>query len=386
MTKKSVLDLIRQGEGKTIEFKERLPQPKDLARELCAFANTNDGYIIIGVNDNGELKGYIWEKRDDEYIVNVGSNNCNPHIIPLVYKVKIDNKEVAVLEVLRGESRPYKANNIVYVREGSVSRPADREKEVRLLQNGGYLQFDALSVKGALIEDLAREKIDRYLTKRAPAIAKSSVGKKREVLCNLYYLSRKNGKIVPTNAGLLSFSDFPQKFIAQARIKCFYINGIKRTDYIVDHKLIEGDIVTQINRTVDFLKFSTKVARITKGERKDKPQYDQDALKEAVANAVAHRDYFITGREILIFVYDNRVEIESPGGLAGDLRIADLGKKRYARNPVLAQFLYEMGEVEGAGRGIARIIELQFALGAKRPRFSADRDTFTITLYPSFVV
>lgn len=127
------------------------------------------------------------------------------------------------------------------------------------------------------------------------------------------------------------------------------------------------------------------MARVTEGTRKDVPQYDLDALKEAVANAVAHRDYFITGREILVFVYDDRIEIESPGGLGGDLRISDLGKKRYARNPLLAQFLYEMGEVEGAGRGIARIIEAQISLGAKKPRFIVDSDTFTTVLYPSFV-
>ena len=386
MTKDFVLDLIRQGEGQTIEFKEKFPKSKDLAREFCAFANTNDGYILLGVKDNQTLVGINWSPEDDVKIINIGSNSCQPHIIPLVDKVMINDKQIVILTIPEGASKPYKANYVIYGRYASVSRPADRETEMRLLQNGGQIRFDSLPVKKALVDDLDIKKIDQYLSKRAPSIAAAKFEDKVEVLRKLGYITNGIGKLVPTNAGLLCFSDSPQKFLPQAVIKCAFFKGKSKTDYIIDRRRLKEDILTQLEQAEKFVLTNMKISRKREEVREDIPQYSLLAIKEAVVNALQHRDYFMEGNDIMLLMFEDRLEIENPGGLGGNLRdIQDIEKKRYTRNLLLDTYFYDIKIVEGLGTGIKKIKQECKRLGAKPPKFEADRNFFKVTFYPKFV-
>lgn len=384
MTKDFILDLIRKGEGQTIEFKESLPQPKDLAREFCGFANTNDGYILLGVDDSKQITVIKWEDKDDLAIINIGSNNCSPHIIPTVDKVIINDKLVVLLTVQEGEDKPYKANGVVYARYGSMTRPVDREKEMRLFQNGGRLRFDTLPYKKAIVDDLVLEKIIRYLQIRAPSVRDAD--EKFKVLRNVGYIANGTGRLMPTGAGILCFSEFPQRFFPQAIIKCAFFKGTTKTDYIADRVTINGDILAQISRAVDFVIKNMKIAREREVERKDVPQYPIIAIKEAVTNAVVHRDYLMEGNEITLLMFEDRLEMENPGGLGGGLKsVEDIEKRRYSRNPLLAMYLLDLGEVEALGTGIKKIKDECAKLGSPPPLFEADKDFFKVTFYPKFV-
>lgn len=379
------MDFVRQGEGQTIEFKEKTIDAKSFAKEMVSFANTNDGFIFLGVRDDKSIVGIDWTTKKDEWVINVGSNNCHPPVIPIIDKVKINGKQVVVLTVLEGQLKPYKAGNVTYVRVGPSARPASTEIEAKLMQEGGHISFERLPVKNALWEDLSLRKLDDYFRKRAPELLSASEEKKKQALRNLEYLTNGVEGITPNNAGVLCFGRNPQRFIIQSIVKCAFFKGVKKTDIIADRSLIEGSLDELIVKSASFVSKNMRIARLRGGERQEVPQYSLRAVEEALANAVSHRDYTITGRETTMMMFDDRLEIESPGGLAGGLTPENLGKMRYSRNPLLTRSLYEMGLVEGLGTGIELMKEKEAEIGAPEPEFISEKDLFKVIFRPAEV-
>lgn len=381
MTKEQVLDLIRGGEGQTVEFKEKLPKPTDFATTMVAFANTNDGRIVLGVADNKSILGIDWDIKKEEWVLNVGSNNCTPRIVPLIEIVNINGKTVVVLTVLEAPDKPYKANNIYYIRVGATTRPAKREEKMQLMQAGGFLYFEKMPVKNALWEDLSLEKIKAYFSNRAPYLINVLEREQKETLFNLEFLTNGRKTLVPTNAGILCLGSFPQKFITQARITCAHFGGKKRTAPIIDRTLLEGSIDEQIRNGVSFVKKNMHIGLVQDGYvKKEIPEHSLPAVQEALANAVAHRDYLIYGQEIMLLMFDDRLEVASPGGLAGKLTKENFDKIRYSRNPILTRFLHEMKLVERLGRGIRLIREEMKKLEVEPPKFLIELNQFTVVL------
>ena len=386
MTKEFLLDLIRQGESQTVEFKESLTNPKDFASVLVSFANANDGYIILGVSNSKGVKGIRWTNKEEEWLLNVGTNNCQPPIVPLVEKVDLEKRKVVVLTVLEGTDKPYKANNICYIRIGQTTRPTDRQTEIRLMQEVGHLSFERLPVKNGLFEDLDSIKIKEYLNVRAPYLKDASLDKTKQILINLDFLTNGIGRIVPTYAGILCLGSFPQKFLPQAVIKAAFFKGRKKEHIILDRSLLEGTLLDLINQGENFVKKNMRIARVSREDRKiDLPQYSLKAVREALANALIHRDYTIEGREVMFLFFEDRLEIENPGGLGGGLEKKDLGKRRWSRNPILTRYLYEMGQVEGLGRGIQMMREEARLLNAPLPQFESDKKSFRVIFRPAVI-
>ncbi|MBM4402400.1 MAG: putative DNA binding domain-containing protein [Candidatus Cloacimonetes bacterium] len=382
MTKEQVLDLIRGGEGQTVEFKEKLSKPTDFAATMVSFANTNDGYILLGVADDKTITGIDWDIKKEEWVLNVSSNNCTPRIVPLIEAVSINNKTIVVLTILEAPDKPYKANNIYYIRIGATSRPAKREEEMQLMQAGGFLYFEKMPVRNALWEDLNQKKINAYFSNRAPYLINAKEKEQKEALFNLEFLTNGQGvRPVPTNAGILCLGSFPQKFITQARITCAHFGGKERTAPIIDRTLLEGPIDEQIKNGVDFVKKNMHIGLVHEGyQKKEIPEHSLRAVQEALANAVAHRDYLIYGQEIMLLMFDDRLEVVSPGGLAGKLTRENFDRVRYSRNPILTRFLHEMKLVERLGRGIRLIRDEMKKLETTPPQFIIEPAQFTVIL------
>lgn len=385
MIKEQVLDLIRQGESQTTEFKEKVIDAKDLAKEMVAFANTNDGFILVGVHDNKTVVGIKWGPKKDEWIVNIGSNSCHPPVVPIVDKVDVNNKLVVVLTILEGQLKPYKAGNVAYIRVGPSVRPASSDEEAKLMQEGGHISFERLPVRNALWEDLNLPKINDYLSRRAPNLVEAPEKEKKKVLRNLEFLTNGVEGLIPNNAAVLCFGEYPQKFIIQSSIKCAFFKGTKKTDFIADRSLVEGSLEDLIEKGTSFVGKNMRVARVREEERGEIPQYSLRAVQEALANAISHRDYTIYGRETIVMMFDDRLEIESPGGLAGGLIPENLGRLRYSRNPLLTRFLYEMGLVEGLGTGIELMRQKTTEIGAPEPEFVVEKDSFKVIFRPAEV-
>jgi predicted HTH transcriptional regulator len=201
------------------------------------------------------------------------------------------------------------AHGVCWVGVGSTTRPATPDEVTRLLQDKGRLPTDGLPVQEASYADLQEEKIERYIEERLrTATPGLSNGRgTQEIAISLGLAKREGERVYPTVAGLLFFAR------------------------------------------------NMKVARLIEATGRDIREYPIAAVREAIANACIHRDYTIVGREVLVRMFDDRLEIESPGGLAGHVTLENLDRTRFARNPQLAVIAFELGKAEPAGTGIPRI-------------------------------
>jgi ATP-dependent DNA helicase RecG len=243
-----------------------------------------------------------------------------------------------------------------------------------------------MPVKNGLFEDLDSKKIKDYLNLRAPYLKDASEDKIKEILLNLDFLTNGIGRIVPTYAGVLCLGSFPQRFLPQAVIKAAFFQGNKKEDIILDRALIEGSLLDLIDQGESFVKKNMRIARISREDKKiDLPQYSLKAVREALANALIHRDYTVEGRETTLLIFEDRLEIENPGGLGGGLKKEDLGKRRWSRNPILTRYLYEMGQVEALGRGIEMMKKETELLNAPLPQFEIDKESFKVIFRPAKV-
>ncbi len=185
----------------------------------------------------------------------------------------------------------------------------------------------------------------------------------------------------PTTAALLLFGRQPQKFLPQASVKLAHFRGSDVDGLIVDRKEVFGTLDKVIEEAARFVSGNMRIpARIDGLYREDMPAYPMVAVREAVTNALSHRDYSIAGQKVSLRMFEDRLEVESPGGLAGPVTLDNLGQKRYSRNPLLARLMYELRLVEEMGTGIRRMRRALAEIGSPPPSFVSDGSSFTATL------
>ena len=186
---------------------------------------------------------------------------------------------------------------------------------------------------------------------------------------------------VPTTAAILLFGRQPGRFLPQASVKLAHFRGTEVDGPIVDRKEVFGTLDKIIEDTARFVSNNMRIpARIEGLYREDMPDYPLVAVREAITNALAHRDYSISGQKVTVRVFDDRLEVESPGGLAGPVTLENLGQKRYSRNPLLARLMYELRLVEEMGTGIRRMRRALAEIGSPPPRFETDISSFTAVI------
>jgi len=246
--------------------------------------------------------------------------------------------------------------------------------------------YDMHPIRNTSIEDISMEAVRSFLNITGMKIAKKS---KKEI----YHLLHKRGfihkvpkedRFVPTISGLLLFGRSPESILIQSKIKADRFQGIEPVDTI-DHEDIKGTIFQMINKAEAFFRRNMRTAmRIEGFSRVEIDEYPLEALREAVVNAVAHRDYEIKGATVMINMFSDRVVIASPGLLPQPLTLEDIRKFKYrpvSRNPIIARTMYEMGFMEERGGGIRRMHDLMINHGLKPPEFSYDSGYFIVTFY-----
>jgi ATP-dependent DNA helicase RecG len=238
-------------------------------------------------------------------------------------------------------------------------------------------------VAGASFNDLDLEKVRSYLatldetadersnTADDPAKRLESLG----LVQNVVHEYR------PTTVALLLFGKQPQKYLPQASIKLARFRGTDVDGIIADRKEVFGTLDKLIEDTARFVTNNMRVqGRIDGLYRADVPEYPLVAVREAITNAVAHRDYSVMGQKVTVRMFDDRLEVESPGGLAGSVTLETLGQKRYSRNPLLARLMYELRLIEEMGTGIRRMRRAMAELGSPAPDFITDTTMFKAML------
>ncbi len=191
-------------------------------------------------------------------------------------------------------------------------------------------------------------------------------------MVNIEAAERVSGRVVMRNAGVLFFAKDVRRFFPQAYVTCLLAKGTDKAN-ILDRKDFTEGVVVDIEESLRFVERNTRTAyRIEKLRREEVPEYPTRALREAITNAVMHRDYFETGANVFVEIYDDRIEISNPGGLPKGLTQAELGTRSVRRNPLIADLLHRIAFIEKAGTGIRRMREDARKNGCPEPTFSAN--------------
>lgn len=350
-------ELIARGEGYHLEFKEENESNEDFAKTLVCFANSDGGRILVGIDKNGNEKGVNDVDKLMSRIDDIAINRCEPPISILQESVDVDNKMVVVVNVSKGDQRPYRTKSgKYYVRASNRCRQASREELLRIFQSSESIHYDELPITRSHFFDLEIEVFKEFL-KDSLGVVVNNEDETKNYLKNFHLLS-KDG--IPTVTGLLFFGKEPQKYLSEARMICAFINDIDLSAPPLDKKEILGTIPEIIKDTERFLKLYLQEKHEIRGfEPESKIEIPFEALREAILNAVAHRDYTISA-PIRVIIFRDRIEIHSPGKLPNTVTIESIkvGGSIVHRNTTIYNILVKMGMVTDLGSGVKRIIKL----------------------------
>ena len=364
--------LLREGEGSMLEYKEALSS--SLVRELVAFANTVGGKILLGVRDDGTVIGVADSNALRARIQDI-ARNCDP---PVEVRIEPVGK-VIVVHVRESDAKPVQCSDGFFWRQGSTTQKLRRVEIRDFFRREGQIRFDlALCPRFRYPQDFDREKYTAWL--RLAGIT----GRPRteDVLVNIEAAERSGRTLVFRNAGVLFFARNVRHFFNQAYITCLLAKGADKV-HILDRKDFDGGIVADIEDALRFIERNTRTAyRIERLKRENIPEYPRKALREAITNAVMHRDWFIEGANVFVEIYTDRIEVVSPGGLPKGMTLADLGRKSVRRNALIADLLHRIAFIEKAGTGIKRIRDEVREQGCPEPVFE-NNGFFTAIFRPN---
>src|SRR4030067_1910220 len=353
--------LIKEGEGLTIECKERYPPNID--RDIVAFTNSKGGLLLLGVDDGGKVVGEkLTNKMKAE--INAIARNCDPSIhLKNIRQVG----KIVVIEVAEGDEKPYSSSSGYFRRLDAVTQKMTQREVRAIFRETDYTSFEDITRRDLSLKDISLKKVKSFL-REANLSYNISKANLAPFLTSLS-ICRK-GKI--NNAGALMFASKIGRFIPHSESIFAAFKGTERTN-IYDRNDVRDDLLIQFNEAVSFLKKHLNVrSEIREFNRFDIYEIPLDALREAIVNAIIHRNYAIKGTSIYVRIFVDRVEIENPGGLVEGMAKRDFGKSSVRRNPILADLFHRMDKVERMGTGINRMRTLMIEAGMKEPVFEMD--------------
>ena len=363
LTHQELLDLIAEGEGPGIEFQRSLG--RDLGRELCAFANGDGGTVLLGVSKSGEVVGVGNHRRTRVKVLTV-ARSSDPPIVVELHSVG----EVMCVTVPAQKYKPYSIGWRAFVREGSGSRRLTKAEIKDLYYAVGRAHFDkepceAFSMKTHLEADLW----ERF-------IGRARIPEAMQTILALRNLGLVDNEDRMTYAGAWLLARDIRQFTEGAYVSCALFRGneeagsLERQDFHGSLPEIADEVLTWVLRRIN-TQFT-----IWGEDAEGRPELPGEALREALANAIAHRDYR-SRSQVQVHVFKDRVEITSPGGLPEGMNEADLGTKSVPRNPLLYGMLARMGLVTGIGSGMRRMKSLCREYGVEEPRIEVSGNRVT---------
>lgn len=363
------------------DFKSMLEEkkPKSWLKSVSAFANGQGGSLFFGIDNDGSAKGLDDIQHDSETI----SSKIRDYMDPLpdveLIPHDMEGKQILQLKVEAGHYTPYyyvgNGQRTAYVRIGDESLPATAEQMLRLVLKGSNKTFDSLPS-------------DHKTAGHAFTILANTFKKRTSQDWDKKYLlsfglATSDGNL--TNAGALFADDCP---LFQSRLYCTRWDGNEKTDAINDAEFT-GNILMLLREAMNFVKANTKRGWEKRSDgRKNKPEYAERAVLEAIVNHIIHRDYTVVGGEVHLDIYDNRIALTSPGGMYNGLLIQDLDIGEVSserRNPVLANVMAQLNYMEKRGSGLTRICNETKALegysNRLRPKFQSTPTQFQTIIF-----
>ncbi|MDT8432776.1 MAG: putative DNA binding domain-containing protein [Bacteroidales bacterium] len=353
-----LLDIIGKGETSQVQFKANVTNEQSIAQEMVAFANTKGGTILIGVDDKTwDIIGLTDDdlRRLTNLLVNASSQHVKEPIFIETDTIEYDGKKVLIVSVPEGIAKPYKDNDgVIFMKNGANKRKVTSNEEIsRLLQSSGYLYAEEKVINHSTIDDVNTQKFKSfYEAKYKETIEAERIEK---YLQNLRLST--DDKI--TIAGALLFGDKIEKLIPAFFITAIWFRGndITNTEYR-SSKNLTGTLDELYREGFDFI--VSKLDSLQAGQSFNsigKLEVPEIVITELLVNALIHRDYFIND-SIKIFVFDNRIEIISPGKLPNSLTEEQVRRGvRRTRNTIIASFAPDILEYRGAGSGVLRALQ-----------------------------
>ncbi len=406
MTREELRQLVaevqrRQCELENVEVKAAHGgTPKRLFATLSAFANRlGGGVLLFGLDESRDfsLVGVGNPHRLQEELTHVASAEMEPALRPVFTVDEIDGQTVVAAEVdeVQATQKPchYKTAGVAkgaYLRVGNTNRQMTDYEVFGYLSGRGQPTCDEEIVPGATLNDLDDALLDTYLDnlRRARPRASYLRGSREEALTRLRVLMQDGEVLRPTLAGLLTFGKYPQEFCPQLMITFVQYFGTTEEEKtprgarFFDNRRFEGPIPEMVAEAETYILGAMRKASLIEGIfRRDIPEYPQEALREALANTIAHRDYssYVRGSYIQVRMFADRLEIQSPGGLFGNVTIENLEEEQSTRNARLMRMMEDMHVVENRGSGIKAMLHALRNANLEPPRFDDRRSSFLVT-------
>ena len=373
------------GEATTYDKKKMLEvrHPKSWLKSVSAFANSEGGTLIFDVSDDDQIVGLADAKGDSEKISEEIKSKLDPIPAVNLEPKEVDGKKLVLLHVYPGQETPYyyigDKQRLAFVRVGNESVVANRIQLKTLVLKGAGRTYDSLPSNNSF-KDMAFSKLRSVHYKRLQRSFEDS-----EFVS--WGIVDEDGRL--TNAGALLADESP---VRQSRIFCTRWNGLDMTSGVgeaIDDVELEGCVIGQLQDAVSFVRNNSHKKWWKENDyREELPDYPERAVTEAIANAIIHRDYMQMGSEIHIDMYDDRMEIYSPGGMLDGKLIQQLNplsvpSKR--RNPLLADFFSRLGLMERRGSGMKKIMDAykqyEHLVKCHVPEFTSDASEFHVTLW-----
>lgn len=378
--------LIAAGPSERVVFLAANPSPVRLAEPLVALANAHGGVVLLGVSPGGKVSGV--DDTDEgraaaqAFVQEAGLLATPPLILPLPSFAELaGGKTVCIAQVPPGMPHAYNLNGRYLTRTGSTNRLLSASELTALLLSRAEAGFEARRVPGATLPDLDPEAVLAYVDKLPGTVGEGW----QRVLASrggLASLDADAGEsFAPTYAGILLFGRQPQRFLRNAQITLIRYPGTGMGDEFTRDEAT-GTLPEQIRRAETFVTANMRRGmRISGMARTEVTEYPPAVVREAIVNAVAHRDYAIRGDDVRVLMFSDRMEIYSPGRLPGHVTLDNLMTERFSRNEAIVQVLSDLGFVERLGYGIDRMVAAMSEAGLPAPAFEETVAGFRVVLH-----
>lgn len=357
--------------------------PDRIAETITALANSEGGSLVIGIDEEGNVSGLLMEEEVDGAL-QAALRMCRPPVHTEWTPDQVNGATIVQLRVPKSDEVHALWDGRIMVRKGAGNAPLEGKDINQLMANRPAGEFELEPVAGATIDDLDDDVIDEYMERRQKRSPRSQIMPRLKLLRQIGAIAEDG---TPTVSGLLLFGKEPQLFLPHSR--AIFVKfadtqprgpqgafGYGRREEFV------GPLPLIIDRAWRVIWEEMDKQAVVRGlQRQEETEYPRTVVREALVNAVAHRDYRMTGRSIEIRMYTDRLEVTSPGGLPAHITLDNIVEEHYSRNPRLVNGLYQWGYIEELGLGVDRMIEDMVNTGHMPPEFEARGHRFTVVLY-----